>query len=87
MLAHELRLERPRAIARDLDPDRPLIGQHPLAARAMPMIGGEVRLGGTGWVAEVIRPLAAQRPLNQRLLKRREAVSISSAVSGPSRTS
>ena len=47
------------------------------------MSGGEVRLGGTGWVAEVIRPLAAQRPLNQRLLTRREAVSISSAVSGP----
>jgi hypothetical protein len=34
-----------------------------------------------------VRQLAAERPLDQRLLDRRDAVSTSSALSGPSRTS
>jgi hypothetical protein len=69
VFAYQLRLERPLAIARDLNRDRPLVGEDGLPAGTIAMIAGELGFCRSGWVAEVVGQLAAQRPLNQRLLE------------------
>ena len=69
VFANQLRLERPLAIARDLNRQGPIVGEDRLAAGAVALIRGERGLGGAGWVAKVVGQLAAQRSLNQSLLE------------------
>jgi len=64
VFAYQLRLERPLAIARDLNRDRPLVGEDGLPAGTIAMIAGELGFCRSGWVAEVVGQLAAQRPLH-----------------------
>ena len=83
MFAYQLRLERPLAIARDLNRDRPLVGEDGLPAGTIAMIAGELGFCRSGWVAEVVGQLAAQRPLNQRLLEPSRRGLSRDAISGP----
>lgn len=86
VLADQLRLKGAVAITRHVDRDRSVVRQHRLAARPVAVIGDQLRLRRAGRVAEMVRQLGAERPLDQAFLKRRDAVSMASAVSGPSRT-
>jgi hypothetical protein len=45
---NQLRLERLLAIARDVNRDRPIVGEDGLAAGAIAMIRGELGLGSSG---------------------------------------
>jgi len=62
-------LERAFAIARHVQTERAIIGQHRLAAGPIAMIGVVVRPLATRRVAEVMRQLAAQCALDDRLLE------------------
>src|SRR6185295_16571853 len=64
------RLKRSVAIARDINRQRTIVGQHRLAARAITMIRGVVRFVAARWVAEMVTQLAAQRALDQCFLER-----------------
>ena len=48
MFANQLRLEGPLAIARDLNPDRPVVGKDGLGAAAIAMIGGSSGFAAPG---------------------------------------
>ena len=69
MLGDEPRLKRPLAVARDVNRQRAVVGQHRLATRPIPMIGGGLRLGAAWRVPEVVRELAAQGALDDGLLE------------------
>ena len=69
MFRDQARLEGAFAIARDVDRQRPVVGQHRLVAGPVAMIGRLLGLGATRRVAEVMRQFAAQRPLDDRLLE------------------
>jgi hypothetical protein len=69
VFADQPRFECPFAIARHLNPKRAVIGQDSLAARPIAMIRAVGRLVATRRVAEVMRQLAPQGALDDRLLK------------------
>ena len=69
VFADQARLERAGAIARDLERQRPVVGQHRLPARAIAMIGRVLGLRPARRIAQMVRQLAAQRPLDDRLLE------------------
>jgi hypothetical protein len=68
-LGHDLRLEAAVAIARHIDLDRSILGQHRLGRGSVAVVArpaaGRIAL----LVAEMVRQLGAQRPLEQRLLE------------------
>jgi hypothetical protein len=69
VFADQPRFEAPLAIARHVDRQRPVIGQHGLAARPVPMIGAVVRFLATGRVAQMVRELATSCALDNGLLE------------------
>ena len=79
-------LKRPRAIARYGERQRSVVGQHGLAARTVTVIRRLVRLRAAGRVPQVVRALAAQRPLDDGVLEPADGASRSSTDSGPCRT-
>ena len=83
MLGDEQRLEAAVAVARHLDAQRPVLGQHRLAAGAVAVVGRLLGLGRAGRVAQVVRQLGAQRTLDQRLLERHRTSLTASALMGP----
>jgi hypothetical protein len=83
VLADQPRLETALAIARHLDGQRAIVGQHRLLAGAVAVIGRLVRRDPAGGVAEVMRQLAAEARSITAFLKRRTVVSSSAAVIGP----
>ena len=66
-LAHDLRLKRPRPIARRVDPDRPLLGQQRLRHRPVPRVARTARRFLVGLIAKVVGELDLHRPLHQTL--------------------
>jgi hypothetical protein len=72
MLADDLRLEAAGAVAGDLDPHRPVVGEHGLGAGAVAVIALPVGSGLAGAVAQVLGHLGAHRPLDDGLLERPE---------------
>jgi hypothetical protein len=68
-LRDQLRLERARAIPRHRDRHRAVVGQDGLRPRPIAMIGALVGCPSAGRVAQVVRELTAQGPLDQRLLE------------------
>ena len=68
MLADQLGLELPGPVPRHVDAQRPVVGEHRLAARAVPLVVGLFRLGLARAVAQVMTQLGLQRPLDQGLL-------------------
>ena len=69
VLGDQPRLERALAITRDLNRQRPVVGQDRLAACPVAVIGGGIRSGAAGRVAQMVRELAAQGPLDNRFLE------------------
>jgi hypothetical protein len=59
VLADQARLKRAVPIARHVDRQRAVVGQHGFAARAMAMIGAIIGLHSARRVAEVVGQLAA----------------------------
>jgi len=76
---NQLRLERPFAIARDLDRDRTVVGEHRFSTGAIAVIAGELGLGRTRRVAKLMRSSAPSARSIGAFLKRLAAVSTSSA--------
>src|SRR5450755_1269480 len=73
---HRLRLgfESSFPVARHLNAQWPIVGQHRLAAPAIAMIGRRLRLVGSGGVAQVVTHLRTQGAFDQRLLERPRGV-------------
>ena len=69
MLGKEPRLEGARAVARHADAERPIVGQHGLAARPIAMIGGVLRLAPATRIPQMVGELAAEGPLDNRFLE------------------
>ena len=69
VLADQPRLERALAIAGHLDAEGAIVGQHRLAAAPVAVIRAVIRFVATRRIAEVMRQLAAQRALDNRLLE------------------
>ena len=69
VLGDQPRLEGALAIARHVERERAVVGQDRLAARPVAMIRGVLRLGAAGRIAQMMRELAAQRPLDDRFLE------------------
>ena len=68
-LGHDLRLEGAVAIARHVDIDRSVLGQHRLGIAAVAVVAGPPAGGIALLVAEMMRQLGTERPLEQRLLE------------------
>src|SRR3954469_4275514 len=64
-LAHELRFERARAVARGLDPHRPVLGGKRFRRRTVARVPGAARRLMMARVAEVLGQLGRHRPLHQ----------------------
>ena len=60
----------PWPVARDVDPQRPVLGQHGLAAGAVAVVGRIAGLVGTGRVAQVMAEFGTQDAFDQGLLER-----------------
>ncbi|KAJ3472525.1 hypothetical protein NLI96_g13326 [Meripilus lineatus] len=69
MLGNQQRFEAAVTIARYLDTDRAVLGQDCLGARAIALVAYGAWLGSARRVAEMVTHLAAQRSLDQCLLK------------------
>ena len=69
MFPDQARFERPGPIARDLEGQRAIVGQHRLPGRAIAMIRRVLGFNPTADIAQVMRQLAAERPLDDRLLE------------------
>ena len=65
----EYRVERPIAIARNIQFQHVVVGRHPLAATAVAMILAVLGLGFAFLVAKMVRQLCAQGSLEDRLLQ------------------
>ena len=63
MLGHQSRFERPVAIARHIDGECSVVGQHCITAHTVARIGCSVRLVATWRIAEMVGQLAAARAL------------------------
>jgi hypothetical protein len=57
VFADQLRLETALPIARDLNRDGPVVGEHRLATRAIAMIRGEIGFRLTGRIPKMVREL------------------------------
>ena len=66
---HDLRLEAAVAVARHLDLDRPILGQHRLGVGPVAVVAGPSAGGIALLITKMVRQLGAQRPLEQRLLQ------------------
>jgi hypothetical protein len=51
-------------VARDINPERPVVGQHGLAGGAVAVVAYRVRLVGAGWVTQVMAEFGAQDAFN-----------------------
>src|SRR4029453_12908600 len=69
VLRDQARLERPLAIARDVDRERPVVGQDLFAARAVAMIRRVVGFRPAWRVTEMVCELATERALDNRFLE------------------
>ncbi len=69
VLGDEQRLEAALPVARNVDPQRPVFGQHGLAAGAVAVIAGFVRLVSAERVAQVVAEFGTQDAFDQRLLE------------------
>ena len=69
VFADQPRLTRALPIAWHLDPQRPIVGQHRFAARPISMMARVVGFGAAGWISQMVRQLATERPLDDRLLE------------------
>ena len=70
VLGDEQRLEAAFAVARHVNPYRPILGQDGLAAHPIAVVAAIVRPRLAGRVAQVVGELGPQRALDQRLLER-----------------
>jgi hypothetical protein len=70
VLGNEQRLEAALPVARHIQPQRPVLGQHRLGAGTVAVVVGFVRPRRPRRIAQVVRQFGAQRPLDQRLLER-----------------
>jgi hypothetical protein len=68
-LRHDLRLEGPVAIARNVDLDRSVLGQHRLGRGSVAVVARPAAGRIAFLVTKMVRQLGAQRPLEQRLLE------------------
>src|SRR5208283_2386041 len=69
VLGNKQRLEAAVAVARCLDPDLAVTGQHRLAGAAVAVVGDVIGSVRPGLVAEVMAQLRVQSRLDQRLLE------------------
>src|SRR5882762_11251866 len=66
VLAHQLRLERPRPISRDPNLDRPSLRLHPLVGVAVAAVALATALDGVSLEAQVLSQLSVQHSLHER---------------------
>ena len=65
MFADQARLKRAVAIARNLNGDGAIVREDGFATRSIAVIGRGVGLGASRRIAEMMRELAAERPLDE----------------------
>ena len=82
-LSVQQRLEGAVGVTRHLDAHRAVLGQHGLGTGAVAMVGGILRLGRTGRVAQVARSSAPSARLMSAFLNASEAALTASVLIGP----
>jgi hypothetical protein len=69
MFGNQQRLETTVTVARRLDPDLAITGQHRLGRAAIALVGDQLGSFRAGLVAHMVAQLRVQRGLHQRLLE------------------